>query len=65
MKRDGGYSAYRKPYVPKREALNIGGDGPFFKNGQLNRDSHAAPSGPEVVRGEAKHVHVYHHRDRD
>ena len=45
---------------PKRETMNIGGDGPFFRDGKLNRDPHGS-EGEESAKAERKEVHVYHH----
>lgn len=47
--------------TPVREKLNLGGDGPFFRDHKLNRDPHGAPTGKAVIDGDAKHVHVWHH----
>lgn len=60
-----GWSHYVKSYEPKREKLNLGSSAPYFKDGKLNRDAHGAPSGPAVIKSEAKEVHIYHHRDKD
>lgn len=51
--------------VPVREPLKLSSDAPFFKDGKLNRDPKAPPTGPAVIPSEAKEVHVYHHKDRD
>ena len=50
---------------PDRQALKISYDGPYFKNGKMNRDPMTEPSGPAVVPSEAREVHIYHHKDKD
>jgi hypothetical protein len=62
------YSDYCGHHKITREPLKLGSDAPFFKDGKLNRDPHAAPSGPAVIQSEAnyKRVDVFHHRaDKD
>jgi hypothetical protein len=49
---------------PKREALNIGGDGPYFRDGHMNREPHGSVDAGPVSSGERKEVHVYHYKDR-
>lgn len=59
------YSDYCGHHKITREPLTLGSNAPFFKDGKMNRDPHAAPAGPAVIQSEAKQVHIYHHRDKD
>jgi hypothetical protein len=48
---------------PKREALSIGGDGPYFRDGHMNREPHGlvTEGRPETPAAERREVHVYHY----
>lgn len=69
MKNDhASYVRAHKARGPTKETINLGGDGPYFRDGHMNRDSHSAPAPAAVVQPEThitKTVHVMHHRDRD
>lgn len=54
------YASYLGHHKITREPLHIGGDGPFFRNGKLNRDPHGAVTS-DSPKAERKEVHVYHH----
>lgn len=68
MKND--YASYVKAHKARvqartKETINLGGDGPFFRDGHMNRDSRSAPPPAAVIQPQSKQVHVFHHRDRD
>ena len=52
---------------PKRSAMDCFSDGPFFRDGAMNRDGHGTPNPVNPSEGfgpdgkTLKEVHVYHH----